>query len=342
MIKRRNLCLTIFAILILLTSCVSDVEPADTSVSGTTEIVSASHAAPSHGDEPDTISTPVATSAPDASSTHGTTSAVNAKDAPGEIDMPGETSAPGAPSSPGLSPENGMAFVPDSVSSSWTTSETTADTVSNPDQEPDQYTLPDGFVYVTDIIPTAQLEIRYCSEDNFVGTVIDGYEAPKAILAEEAARALKEAADILYEKGYYIKIFDAYRPQRAVNHFIRWAQDPNDTRMKEKYYPDVDKADLFRLSYLAKRSGHSRGSTVDLTLVDASTGEEIDMGSCFDFLGEISHHGSPLITPEQEKNRNILKDAMVKAGFKPHPKEWWHYGLKNEPYPDSYFDFPVR
>jgi len=180
---------------------------------------------------------------------------------------------------------------------------------------PNQNSLPDGFVYVTDIIPTAQLEIRYCSKDNFVGTVINGYEAPKAILTAEAAQALKKAADELYEQGYYIKIFDAYRPQRAVDHFMHWAQDPNDAKMKEKYYPDLDKSVLFELGYIAEKSGHSRGSTVDLTLVEIATGEELDMGSGFDFFGKISNHGTSLITPQQEKNRNILRDAMVNAGF---------------------------
>jgi len=202
--------------------------------------------------------------------------------------------------------------------------------------------LPDGFVYVTDEIPTAILEIRYASEDNFVGTVIDGYHAPKAILTKEAAHALKKAADNLYEQGYYIKIFDAYRPQRAVNHFIRWAKDLNDTKMKKKYYPDLDKSVLFERGYIAEKSGHSRGSTVDLTLVDISTGKELDMGSGFDFFGEISHHGTDLITKEQEKNRNILRDAMVSAGFEVYPEEWWHYKLKDEPYPDTYFDFPIK
>jgi len=202
--------------------------------------------------------------------------------------------------------------------------------------------LPDGFVYVTDEIPTAILEIRYFSEDNFVGAVIDGYHAPKAILTKEAAQALKKAADSLYEQGYYIKVFDAYRPQRAVDHFVRWAQDLSATQMKEKYYPDVDKALLFELGYIAEKSGHSRGSTVDLTLVDVSTGTELDMGSGFDFFGEISHHGTDLITKEQEQNRNILRDAMVNAGFEPYPEEWWHYTLRDEPYPDTYFDFPVE
>ena len=202
--------------------------------------------------------------------------------------------------------------------------------------------LPDGFVYVTDEIPTAILEIRYFSEDNFVGAVIDGYHAPKAILAEEAAQALKKAADSLYEQGYYIKVFDAYRPQRAVDHFVRWAQDLSATQMKGKYYPDVDKALLFELGYIAEKSGHSRGSTVDLTLVDVSTGTELDMGSGFDFFGEISHHGTDLITKDQEQNRNILRDAMVNAGYEPYPEEWWHYTLRDEPYPDTYFDFPVE
>ncbi len=206
----------------------------------------------------------------------------------------------------------------------------------------EQSGLPEGFVYVTDVIPTVQLDMRYAGEDNFVGAVVDGYEAPKAILTEEAAQALKKAADILEEQGYYIKIFDAYRPQRAVNHFIRWAKDLDDTRMKEKYYPDLDKSVLFELGYIAEKSGHSRGSTVDLTIVDKETGEELDMGSGFDFFGEISHHGTDLITPEQERNRNILRDAMVEAGFEVYPEEWWHYKLKDEPYPDTYFDFPVK
>ena len=205
-----------------------------------------------------------------------------------------------------------------------------------------QNSLPEGFVYVTDVIPTAQLEIRYFSEDNFVGTVIDGYEAPKAILTVEAAQALKKAADALEEQGYYIKIFDAYRPQRAVDYFVRWSKDLNDTKMKEKYYPELDKSVLFEQGYIAEKSGHSRGSTVDLTLVEISTGKEVDMGSGFDFFGEISHHGTHLITAEQEKNRNILRDAMVEAGFKIYTEEWWHYTLENEPYPDTYFDFPVK
>mgnify|MGYP000923227722 FL=1 len=301
--RHVKLCPVIFAVLILLASCVNDTGPENTSSTVTAGEVSAK---------------------PEASHS------------PGEASAPESASEPDRDTEPGTKPESVM------EETSETAPEPTPDAEPKVEPGPDQYSLPEGFVYVTDVIPTALLEIRYSAEDNFVGAVIEGYEAPKAILTREAAQALKKAADKLYEQGYRIKIFDAYRPQRAVNHFIRWAQDPDDTKMKDKYYPDVDKADLFKLSYLAKRSGHSRGSTVDLTLVDISTGEELDMGSGFDYLGEISHHGSPLITPEQEKNRNILKDAMVEAGFKPHPKEWWHYGLIDEPYPDTYFDFPVR
>lgn len=201
--------------------------------------------------------------------------------------------------------------------------------------------MPDGFVYVHDVIESVQYDIRYYGEDNFVGTRIDGYEAPVAILTEEAAAALKVAADQLEKQGYVIKIFDCYRPQQAVDHFVRWAQDSDDVKMKDKYYPDLDKSQLFPLGYIAEKSGHSRGSVVDLTLVDMETNEEVDMGSGFDFFGEISNHGTELITPEQERNRNILRDAMVAAGFEIYPEEWWHYQLKDEPYPDQYFNFVV-
>lgn len=202
--------------------------------------------------------------------------------------------------------------------------------------------LPDGFVYVSDVIPDARLDIRYYSAYNFVGARIDGYLAPQAILTKEAAQALQKAAAMLAEKGYGIKIFDAYRPQRAVDHFVRWSKDIPDVKMKTVFYPDLDKSILFDQGYIASKSGHSRGSTVDLTLVYLSNGQEVDMGSGFDFFGEISHHGTKQITPQQESNRNILRDAMVAAGFAVYPEEWWHYTLENEPYPDQYFDFVVR
>jgi D-alanyl-D-alanine dipeptidase len=264
--------------------------------------------------------------------TSGMVSASRAASASGTVSTSGKISISGTV------PTSGMASSFDAA----TTSDTASGSSSITEPVLNEYSLPDGFVYVTDIVPIAQLEIRYFSEDNFVGTIIDGYEAPKAILTVEAAQALKKAADALKEQGYYIKIFDAYRPQRAVDHFMRWAQDPDDIKMKEKYYPGLDKSVLFKLGYVAEKSGHSRGSTVDMTLVEISMGKELDMGSGFDFFGEISNHGTGLITLEQEKNRNILRDAMVNAGFELYSEEWWHYKLKDEPYPETYFDFPVK
>ncbi len=199
----------------------------------------------------------------------------------------------------------------------------------------------EGFVYVTDVVPDAILEVRYYSTYNFVGARVDGYKAPTVILSAQAADALKKVNVALQAQGYTLKIFDAYRPQTAVAHFVRWAKDIKDTKRKEAFYPQVDKSKLFELGYIAEKSGHSRGSTVDLTIVDMKTGKEVDMGSPFDFFGPISHHGTNLITPEQTKNREILKSAMTGNGFKPYDEEWWHYTLKNEPYPDTYFDFPV-
>ncbi|MEF2965012.1 M15 family metallopeptidase [Paenibacillus sp. M1] len=205
-----------------------------------------------------------------------------------------------------------------------------------------QNKLPKGFVYLDEVIPNAQYDIRYYGDNNFIGTRVKGYEAPFAIMTSEAANALKKVNDDLEKQGYRLKIIDAYRPQKAVNHFIAWSKDPNDTLMKEQFYPDVEKSKLFKLGYLSSKSGHSRGSTVDLTLVYKRTGEEVDMGSRVDFLGEISSHGSKLITKEQRTNRYILKTAMVNRGFKPYAKEWWHYTLQDEPYPSTYFDFDVE
>jgi D-alanyl-D-alanine dipeptidase len=203
-------------------------------------------------------------------------------------------------------------------------------------------TLPNGFVYVTDVVPDVILEIRYFSTYNFLGARVDGYLAPVAILSTSAAQALKIANDDLRRQGYALKIFDAYRPQTAVNHFVRWAADLSDTLTKEYFYPDIDKSRLFPEGYIAEKSGHSRGSTVDLTIINLQSGKEIDMGSPFDFFGEISHHGTLLISYEQTQNREILKTAMLNAGFKLYDEEWWHYTLTNEPYPDTYFDFPVK
>lgn len=201
---------------------------------------------------------------------------------------------------------------------------------------------PEGFVYTHEAIPTAEHEIRYAGSHNFMGEPVTGYEKPVALLSTAAAAALKKAQMELLNTGYCIKIFDAYRPQRAVNHFIRWAKEPKATEMKQEFYPEVDKSQLFQRGYIASKSGHSRGSTVDLTLVDADTGEELDMGSPYDFFGPISHHGAKTITETQTHNREILKQAMNRAGFRAYSEEWWHYTLRNEPYPDTYFDFPVK
>ena len=199
------------------------------------------------------------------------------------------------------------------------------------------------FVLLTDVVPDAILEIRYYSTYNFVGDRIDGYEQPTALLTKEAAAALKNASDELKAKGYRLKIYDAYRPQQAVTHFMNWAKDIDDTRMKEYFYPELDKSVLFDQGYIAEKSGHSRGSTVDLTLFDMKTVKEVDMGGTFDYFGELSHPDyKEGITEEQYNNRMILRDAMINNGFKPLVEEWWHFTLENEPYPDTYFQFPVN
>ena len=208
-------------------------------------------------------------------------------------------------------------------------------------QEQQKEGMPSDFTLITDVVPDAILEIRYYSTYNFVGERIDGYMAPVAIMTVKAANALKEVSDELAEKGYRLKIYDAYRPQRAVNHFIRWAENVEDIRMKPYFYPDVPKSELFEREYIMARSGHSRGSTVDLTLLDMKTGKDLDMGGVFDWFGELSHPDYENITPQQKANRLILREAMIKHGFAPLDSEWWHFTLKNEPYPDTYFDFPI-
>lgn len=202
--------------------------------------------------------------------------------------------------------------------------------------------LPGGFVYLDEIIPSAQYEIRYYSDNNFIGTRIDGYKAPLAIFTRTAAAALKKVSDDLEGKGYILRIYDAYRPQQAVNHFVRWSQDASDIKMKQQYYPKLDKRNLFKLGFIAKKSGHSRGSTIDLTLAYKKTGALVDMGSPFDFFGEISYYNTTLVSSTQHANRKILKDAMSKQGFKPYAKEWWHFTLIKEPYPQKYFNFIVE
>ena len=198
------------------------------------------------------------------------------------------------------------------------------------------------FVLLSEAVPDAILEIRYYSTYNFVGERIDGYEEPLAFLTQEAATALREVSDELVSMGYRLKIFDAYRPQKAVTHFMNWALDTEDTRMKEYFYPELEKDVLFPQGYIAEHSGHSRGSTVDLTLFDMVTEREVDMGGTFDYFGELSHPDYTGITEDQYANRMLLREVMMRHGFRPLEEEWWHFTLENEPYPDTYFTFPIN
>ena len=197
------------------------------------------------------------------------------------------------------------------------------------------------FVLVADYVPQVIQEIRYYSTYNFIGDRIDGYEEPCALLTKEAARALKNASNELNVQGYRLKIFDAYRPASAVKHFTLWGIEDQDIRMKPFFYPDLEKQELFAKGYIARQSSHSRGSTVDLTLLDMKTGRELDMGSPFDFFGNISHPDYREITEEQYDNRMLLRRVMLRCGFLPIDCEWWHFTLENEPFPDTYFSFPV-
>ena len=198
-----------------------------------------------------------------------------------------------------------------------------------------------GFVLLADMVPGIVQEIRYYSTYNFIGDRIDGYEEPVAICTKEAARALKAVSNELNVQGYRLKVFDAYRPACAVRHFVLWGIEDLDLRMKPFFYPDLEKQELFVKGYVASQSSHSRGSTVDLTLLDMATGKEVDMGSPFDMFSEISHPDYTGITGEQYANRMRLQKAMVRGGFVPIDNEWWHFTLADEPYPDTYFEFPV-
>lgn len=209
-----------------------------------------------------------------------------------------------------------------------------------------QSSLPKGFVYVKDVIPDVIEDMRYYTSNNFTGSRVNGYQANRAILTTEAAQALKSAADELRSKGYVIKIFDAYRPQSAVNYFVSWSKS-SDQRTKANYYPTLSKKSLFG-PYIATRSGHSRGSTIDMTICYKDSGKEVDMGGHFDYFGTASHPSFtgkyPLgqITATNKQNRMMLRSVMVKHGFKAISTEWWHFSLKKEPHPGTYYNFPVK
>ena len=200
----------------------------------------------------------------------------------------------------------------------------------------------DPLVDAAGIVPGLAVEMRYAGSDNFVGRRIAGYEAPRCLLTPQAARALARVQADLAPDGLGLKVFDCYRPLRAVADFVAWARDPADARMKAAYYPRTDKADLFRLGYIAERSSHSRGSTVDLTLVRRADGSERDMGTPFDLFDEASATESDRVGPAARANRLRLRAVMIRAGFAPYPREWWHFTLKDEPFPTEAFDRPVR
>lgn len=226
-----------------------------------------------------------------------------------------------------------------------------------------QSTLPEGFVFLSDVDPTIIENVRYATDENFLGRVVPGYNTKRIVVTKAAANALKAAHEDLKKQGYTLVVYDAYRPQRSVDAFVKWAEDMNDLAVKSKYYPTIDKKDLFKLDYIAAKSSHTRGSTFDLTIIKTGhalkninqsqrtliSGETIpflddntiDMGSSFDLFHPASHHDSPLVDKKYTQMRNVLRDMMKKHGFKEYKEEWWHYTLMNEPYPDTYFDFVI-
>lgn len=195
-------------------------------------------------------------------------------------------------------------------------------------------------VRLADVDPTIDQDPKYVGDDNFMGRPVRGYNAPHVMLTPEAAQALSGAQEAAAERGLSLLVYDGYRPQRAVDHFVEWGADLADTLNKAAYYPEVPKAELFERGYIAERSGHSRGSTVDLTLT--RNGVPLDMGTPFDFFDERSHTENPAITGEAMANRMLLRDIMTGAGFRNYVNEWWHYTLNEEPYPDTYFDLPIE
>lgn len=202
-------------------------------------------------------------------------------------------------------------------------------------------TVPD-FVVLSDIASDIIVEMRYFSEYNFVGQRIRGYEEPIALVTRDVALALKKASDDVSSMGYKLKIWDAYRPQMAVDHFIEWAKDINDIKMKRYFYPEEDKANLFVHGFIAARSSHSRGSAVDITLYDVRNEYDVDMGGTFDYFGPRSYSDYSNLTEQQKMHRDLLRTVMHKHGFKGISTEWWHFILIDEPYPNQYFNFPVK
>jgi zinc D-Ala-D-Ala dipeptidase len=240
-----------------------------------------------------------------------------------------------------------------------------ADSSLGPEKQVSKSKLPDGFVYLTKVDPTIQICVRYAGRDNFMGRPVVGYDKPVIILTQAAAEALKSVQEKVRADGYSLVIYDAYRPQKAVDDFILWSGAEQDQVMKRWFYPRVDKENLFDLGYIARKSGHSRGSTVDLTLIKcnkqiqpicfeerlAADGETVlpflddgtvDMGSSFDLFDEASHYKNNLINQQQKQRRSYLEEVMNECGFRSYSEEWWHFTLNNEPFPDTYFNFTIK
>lgn len=211
----------------------------------------------------------------------------------------------------------------------------------NGEPSPTASRLPDGFVYVDGIVPGLFVDLKYCTSDNFLGEPVDGYQAPRVIATAPAARALRAVQEELMLFDLGLHIFDAYRPQQAVEHFSRWARDDSETRTQQAFYPGRHKQQLFDEGYISKRSSHTRGSTFDLTVAALADDTPLDMGTAFDFFGPASWPQWPDATQAQKANRLLLRGIMGKHGFEPHDYEWWHFTLTGEPFPDTYFDFPV-
>lgn len=202
--------------------------------------------------------------------------------------------------------------------------------------------VPDNFIYLNEVIPHVRFDLRYYSDDNFIGQPIPGYQGNVVVLTLQAAMALKKVQQELGYSNFALKIFDAYRPQKAVDFFVRWANDPDDLRMKDTYYPNVEKDELIPRGFIAAKSSHTRGSTVDLTIISLEDGRELDMGTPFDLFDQKSWPSDTTVTVQQRANRQLLRTVMGKYGFKGLEEEWWHFTLIDEPYPDTYFDFPVK
>lgn len=207
---------------------------------------------------------------------------------------------------------------------------------------PGAWALPEGFVYLDEAVPSIVTDARYAGRDNFVGAPVDGYRAARVVLSQPAAEALGHVAQALMPFGLGLKVFDGYRPQMAVDHFVRWAANPLDQATKDRHYPRVAKEHLFRDGYIAERSGHSRGSAVDLTLIDLASGRELPMGTPFDFFGPESWPEHKDLDAAVRSHRALLAQVMVRFGFVPLKEEWWHFRLDKEPHPERYFNFPVE